>query len=120
MTAVYVGRIGDGQTVPLTAEQAEFDSVEGELDMRFQELRDSHGPDGSVWAGVVTIEPVTIHYTFQGHETIHILDGEVSITVEGERTVDLQAGDVASFTKGSRSKWVVKSTLREFFVLTGV
>lgn len=116
---MYVGRIGQGDTVPLTAEQAEFDSVEGELDMRFQELRDTAGPDGSVWAGVITIEPVTIHYTFQGHETIHILDGEVSITVHGECTLDLRAGDIASFTKGSRSTWVVKSTLRELFVLTG-
>lgn len=102
----------------MTAADAEFEAVEGELNMHFQELRDTAGPAGSVWAGLVTIDPVTIEYTFKGHETIHVLDGEVSITVEGE-TVDLFPGDVASFTKGARSTWVVKSRLREFFVLTG-
>jgi uncharacterized cupin superfamily protein len=116
---VFTGRVDGGETVPLTAEQAQFDAVDGELDMRFAELRDTNGPGGSVWAGVVTIEPVTIHYTFKGDETIHVLDGEVSITVNGERTVELGPGDVASFAKGARSTWVVRSTLREFFVLTG-
>ncbi|MEI2701446.1 MAG: cupin domain-containing protein [Baekduia sp.] len=111
--------VGARDAVSLTAEQAEIERVEGELNMRFEQLRDTSGPDGSVWAGLVTIDPVTIHYTFKGHETIHVIDGEVSITVDGA-TIDLRAGDVASFAKGARSVWVVKSTLREFFVLTGV
>lgn len=118
--SVFTGRFDAAAARPLTAEDAEFDAVEGELRMSFVELRDTSGPDGSVWAGIVTIDPVTIHYTFKGHETIHVIDGEVSITVDGETTVDLRPGDVASFVKGARSTWEVKSTLREFFVLTGV
>jgi len=116
---VFTGNIDSGEAVRLTAEQAEFDSTDGELVMTFQELRDTTGPDGSVWAGIVTIEPVTIKYTFKGHETIHILDGEVSITVDDRPAVELRAGDIASFTKGSRSVWVVRKRLREFFVLSG-
>jgi uncharacterized cupin superfamily protein len=115
----FTGNVRGTDFVRLTAEDAEFEAVEGELDMRFLELRNTTGPDGSVWAGIVTIEPVTIHYTFKGHETIHVLEGEVSIAVDGRTPLDLRAGDVASFIKGSRSTWEIKSALREFFVLTG-
>jgi uncharacterized cupin superfamily protein len=117
--SVFVADSRTTDFVALTAQDAEFDAVEGELIMHVHELRNTVGPGGSVWAGVVTIEPVTIHYTFKGDETIHVLDGEVSITVNDETTVDLKAGDVASFAKGARSTWVVKTHFREFFVLTG-
>ncbi len=117
--SVFVANAHTRDFVPLTAEEAEFDAVEGELTMRVHELRNTTGPDGSVWAAIVTIEPVTIYYTFKGDETIHVLEGEVSVTVDDDRTVDLRAGDVASFKKGARSKWVVKTPFREFFVLTG-
>lgn len=117
--SVFVASVHANEFVPLTADEAEIEAVEGRLVMQVHELRDTPGPDGSVWAGIVTIEPVTIHYTFKGHETIHVLEGEVSITVDEDRTVDLRAGDVASFRKGARSKWVVKTPLRELFILTG-
>lgn len=117
--SVFVANAHTTDFVALTAQDAEFEAVEGELIMRVHELRNTVGPEGSVWAGVVTIEPVTIHYTFKGHETIHVLEGEVSITVDDERTVHLGPGDVASFAKGARSTWVVKTHFREFFVLTG-
>lgn len=119
MSAVFTANVRTTDLVPLTAEDAEFEAVEGDLVMHVHELRNTAGPSGSVWAGIVTIEPVTIYYTFTGHETIHVLEGEVSITVDGEHTVDLRPGDVASFRKGARSTWVVKTPLREFFVLTG-
>jgi uncharacterized cupin superfamily protein len=118
--SIYVGHAHTTDLAPLTAEDAEFEAVEGELTMLVHELRNTAGPDGRVWAAIVTIEPVTIHYIFKGHETIHVLEGEVSITVEGETTLDLGPGDVASFTKGTSSVWVVKSRLRELFVLSGV
>lgn len=116
---VFTGNIDSGEAVRLTADEAEFESTDGELVMTFKQLRNTAGPDGSVWAGVVTIEPVTINYTFKGHETIHILEGEVSIAVDDRPAVELRAGDIASFTKGSRSVWVVRKRLREFFVLSG-
>ena len=117
--SVYIADVHTTDLMPVTAQDAEFEAVDGELTMRVHELRNTIGPDGSVWAGIATIEPVTIHYTFKGDETIHVLEGEVSITVDDERTIDLKAGDVASFEKGTRSTWVVTKRLREFFVLTG-
>ena len=65
-------------------------------------------------------DPATFPLTWPGDETIIVLEGEVRIElVDTGEVVELKEGDIASFPKGARSVWTVKSPFKEFFVLSG-
>jgi uncharacterized cupin superfamily protein len=53
-----------------------------------------------------------------GDETLHVLEGRVTIEVDGLEPVELAAGDVVSFPKGLASTWEIHEPFKEFFVLS--
>jgi uncharacterized cupin superfamily protein len=78
--------------------------------------------DGSFYAGLWRMPagdlPEPFDYEMAMNETIHVLEGEVSLAVEGGPTLELAAGDIASFHAGTRTRWTIRETpFRELFVL---
>lgn len=96
-------------------EPAETGTVlEGEPNGRIHWLREEDG----FMSGLFRCDPAVFEYEFEADEAIHVLEGEVSIRI-GDRSADLGPGGIASFRKGERSVWTVKSPFKEFFVLAG-
>ena len=63
--------------------------------------------------------PAHFAYDFEQNETIHVLEGGVTIELDGGPTLELSAGDVASFAAGSHSTWrVTRTPFKELFVLS--
>lgn len=82
-------------------------------------LRTASGGDGVLYAGMFTVAPSTFRYAFAGDETVHVLEGDVEISLDGGPSVRLRPGDIASFPKGARSTWTVVAALKKFFVISG-
>jgi len=63
--------------------------------------------------------PAPFDYDFEQNETIHVLEGAVTIDVGGEPAIELGPGDIASFAPGSRARWrVSRVPFKELFVLS--
>jgi len=66
----------------------------------------SRSPDGLAMSAVWDCTAGEFDWTFGGDETVHILEGEVTVqTPEGPRT--LRPGDVALFAAGTTCRWQV-------------
>ncbi len=57
------------------------------------------------------------HFIFPWHETIRILEGEVTIEEEGGVTYTLRPGDFAHFPLGLKTTWHVPNYVRKVFFL---
>jgi uncharacterized cupin superfamily protein len=63
--------------------------------------------------------PEPFQYDFELNETIHVIEGEVVISVDGGPTLELGPGDVASFAAGSSATWrIARTPFKELFVLS--
>jgi uncharacterized cupin superfamily protein len=63
--------------------------------------------------------PAPFNYHFECNETIHVIEGEVVISVDGGPTLELGPGDVASFASGSSATWrIARTPFKELFVLS--
>ena len=90
--------------------------VEGDPRATVHWARKSAEP--AYYAGLWTAEPSTFDFTFEMHETAHVLEGHVVVSQKGGPTLDLRAGDVATFPKGAVTRWQVKERLKKVFVDT--
>ncbi len=93
--------------------------VAGELKGRVHWLRQEGVGEGMLMAGIFTGEPSTFPYEFAGDETLHVIEGRVTIQMENGESVDLKPGDIASYPKGAKSTWKIHEPFREFFVISG-
>ncbi|WP_291050347.1 cupin domain-containing protein [Herbiconiux sp.] len=66
----------------------------------------------------ITPEQTPGPMTITGHadETVHILEGHVTVAVENGPTLDLRAGSSASLNRGTVATWTVLEPTVEFFV----
>ena len=69
--------------------------------------------------GFTYMEPGSFEYTFTQDETLHVIAGRATVTVDGERELALGAGDGIFFPKGAHTAWVVQEPWRDFFTLVG-
>jgi uncharacterized cupin superfamily protein len=92
------------------------DILEGEPNSVVHWLRND-GESGLA-TGIFRSEPAKARYAWSQDETIHVLEGEVRIEFEDGEVLELKRGDVASFRKGDRAVWHIKSPFKEFFVLS--
>jgi uncharacterized protein len=82
------------------------------------------GPDGSGFGpggfavGVYHQQPCTTRYRLEQNETVHVLDGDISIDLDGEETVELRSGDLAVLPQGRLSTWTFRTPTRVLFVLS--
>jgi uncharacterized cupin superfamily protein len=60
--------------------------------------------------------PGAMEVTGHADETIHILQGRVTVEVPGGPSLDLRAGSSASINKGITALWTVHEPTIEFFV----
>jgi hypothetical protein len=114
-TSSHVSDVVPGEWEPFPFEEV----YEGEPDGKVHWLRQGSGGDGLLLTGMFTGQPCKVPYEFIGDESFHLMEGEVTIEVEGGDTVDLTPGDIASFPKGARSVWTIKSPMKKFFVISG-
>lgn len=96
--------------------------VEGEQAGEVAWLRQAQVGDrplvAGVWRALSGQLPETVPYVFHGHETFHVIEGEVTIAVDGEEPVRLQPGDIASYTDGTKSTWTISTPFKKFFVVS--
>lgn len=71
-----------------------------------------------IWRVLPGQTPETVPYVFEGHETFHVLEGEVTIAVEGEEPVTLKPGDIASYVEGTVSTWTFSMPFKKSFVVS--
>jgi uncharacterized cupin superfamily protein len=114
-TSAAVSGISPGDWEPFPFE----DIQEGEPDGKVHWLRQGSGGDGVLLTGMFTAQPCKVGYEFIGDESLHLMEGEITVEVEGGDQVELQPGDIASFPKGARSVWTIKSPMKKFFVISG-
>jgi uncharacterized cupin superfamily protein len=110
------------KTVPVSSiETQEYEPFmhEGQQLGEVHWLRTESGGDGVLFTGLWTHAPGEIPYVFPGDETMHVLEGEVTIDVEDGETVTLRPGDIASFAKGQSSQWTITQPFKKFFVISG-
>lgn len=106
--------------VPVLEPYDGFDAVlSGEPCARVSWLRTESNGEGVLYTGMFVLEPSVVRYTFTGDESFHVLEGDLDIAVDGAEVLTLGPGDLASFAKGARSTWTVRTTLRKFFVISG-
>lgn len=60
--------------------------------------------------------PGAMEVTGHADETIHILEGHVTVEITGGATLDLRAGASASINRGVTALWTVHEPTIEFFV----
>lgn len=82
----------------------------------------SNGQDSplvsGIWRALPGEVPQAFDYDYPSHETIHVLEGAVTIEFADGETVTLRAGDIAAAEQGTKSVWKVdpETTFRKFFV----
>jgi uncharacterized protein len=75
--------------------------------------------DEAVQAGLWKPGPVAgkvIHVELVADETLLVLEGSGQLQVDGGPTLKLRPGDMVSLQKGARTRWVVDTVFREFWV----
>jgi uncharacterized protein len=97
---------------------SELTLLEGDPDFQIQVARDTSASGDLLLVGFAVAQPSSFRYTFEGDESVHILEGEVTIALDEGGSVDLGPGDAASFPKGAQSTWTITAPLKEFFVLS--
>ena len=81
-----------------------------------QELVHTEG----VWAGLTRFTSVDgpTRWTPPHRETIHVLEGQVSIEIVGGPTLNLKPGELASLPSGLDTIWHITPPFKELWVLT--
>ena len=78
-----------------------------------------HESDGSrLVSGIYACSPGTVRARGSSTETIHVLEGDVSIELSNGHCIDLGPGDVAVLPAGHEATWTFHSQFKEVFVLT--
>jgi uncharacterized cupin superfamily protein len=95
------------------------DVIEGDPQSKVHWLRTEGSTDAALMSGIFTAQPSRFNYAFETDETIHLIEGRVTITLDSGEAVTVTAGDIVSFPRGARAVWDVQEPLREFFVLSG-
>lgn len=96
-----------------------LDAIEGEPNGQVNWLRQTTSGDGMLLTGMFTCDPAKIDYTFVGDESLHLLEGTITVEMEDGETVELQPGDTVSFAKGAKSVWHIHEPMKKFFVISG-
>lgn len=80
-------------------------------------LRADAEGDSVLYAGLFRALPSTFPYVYAGHETFHVLEGEVEIRLDSGEVINLRSGDIASFQKGDKCTWKITRPFKKFFVI---
>jgi uncharacterized cupin superfamily protein len=68
--------------------------------------------DCSAWTMVWDCTAGKFHWTYKVDETVHVLEGTVTVTVNG-KTNTLRTGDIAFFPAGAVALWHVENYVRK-------
>ena len=68
--------------------------------------------DCSAWTMLWDCTAGKFHWIYKMDETVHVLEGAVTITVNGQTTI-LRAGDIAFFPAGAVALWHVENYVRK-------
>jgi uncharacterized cupin superfamily protein len=93
--------------------------LDGDPRGRVHWLRTQGSGQATLVAGIFVGQPSSFRYMFETDETFHVIEGEVTITLDSGESATLLAGDIASFPRGAQSTWEITRPLRKFFVLSG-
>lgn len=72
-------------------------------------------PDRLQRAGYWHCQTGTFRYLFTYHETIQVLEGEVTVTDQDGSASTLRPGDWAHFPKGKDTVWDVRGPFKKLF-----
>lgn len=94
------------------------DKISGEPQVKINLIRAAGAKTPVHKAMLLSIEPSTFKYHFEGDESWYVLKGHVTITLEDGQQVDMKAGDVISIKGGRDSTWTVHEKFEKFVVVT--
>ncbi|MBS1886161.1 MAG: DUF861 domain-containing protein [Actinobacteria bacterium] len=92
---------------------------EGEPNGRGFTLHEAGEGDGFVGAYLFECDPGRTSYRLVQNEILHVLEGEVEITLDDGSKVELSPGGVAFLTKGQMSHWWFKTRFKEMAIVAG-
>ncbi|MGV8873467.1 MAG: cupin domain-containing protein [Rhodococcus sp. (in: high G+C Gram-positive bacteria)] len=71
----------------------------------------------AVWRVLAGDAPDSWKVTFESAEVMHVLEGQLEITVDGEEPVVLKPGEVAYYPEGVQSTWrITEYPLRKVYM----
>jgi uncharacterized cupin superfamily protein len=91
---------------------------EPDPDVPGSEMHELVNADGT-WAGLTRFRSVDgpQRWTPPRRETIHVLEGEVTIEADDGQILHLGPGDLASLPAGRETTWHITTPFKEFWVL---
>jgi uncharacterized cupin superfamily protein len=104
---------------PSDYEDFPLEVIEGDPQGKVHWLRTSTGGDGQLLTGMFTAQPSKVKYTFIGDESLHLMEGRVTVEMEDGEQFTVSAGEVAAFPKGANSVWTIHEPMKKFFVISG-
>lgn len=99
-----------------------FINAQGEQAGEVIWLRDTMVGDRPLRVGIWRVLPgqlpTEVPRLFPGHETIHVLEGAVTIAVVGDEPRYLTTGDMAHYAEGIHSTWTFTMPFKKLFVIS--
>jgi len=93
--------------------------VEGDPQGRGATIHEAAQDGRFVGVYVFACQPARTSYVLEHNEILHVLEGEVEISLDDGSTVHLGPGDVAFLPKGHTSHWWFKTPFRELAIVSG-
>jgi uncharacterized cupin superfamily protein len=113
--SITTGHLEATDFEPLSADEGGWARIAGDPNIRVHTLCDNE----ETWAGIGLIEPSTFAYPIEHPTAVQVLEGEAAVSVDGQ-TVEVGAGSVVVLKAGAKSTWVIKSRIRQFFIVSTV
>jgi uncharacterized cupin superfamily protein len=93
--------------------------LEGDPQGRGATIHEAEQEGHFVGVYVFACQPARTSYLLEQNEILHVLEGEVEITLDDGSKVELRPGGVAFLPKGQTSYWWFKTPFRELAIVSG-
>jgi uncharacterized protein len=113
--SILTGR--DGELDVESVDTSEFKTI-GELQGRVGFVCTPEDDRSVARVGIFDCEPCTLVSPVEAEHTYFLLEGEVRIELDDSSAVDLRAGDIAMVPKCDQARFIYKTRVKEFFVVS--
>lgn len=115
MTIVSFGKVGAGNSTPITADLEGWKPIEGSPTMKT--WIEHATADGKYLNGFWEATPGTYQVTYNVDEMVHMFEGKATLTDAGGESRTYVGGDSFFVPAGSKVTWKTLETVRKIFAI---
>lgn len=104
----------DLEFTPITPDDAGMTVIRGDPQPRIHTLVQTD----TIWSALSRVEPGEWTLAVSNPAALTFIEGEATLTVGG-RTREVVAGDTVFFAAGTIAHWVLRTPLRDWFIMFG-